>query len=346
MNRNIKEMQSKLFNLLNQRAGIDLGQYPKAQVFVTEEEYDALHKDVLRKATLRYGRGQIASIYEYKSINYLIVPELYENVSVTTLSPVDDIKEIGYVYIVENSISPLETATKEELEEHIFDDENVKDIQWTLISNYFPAYSIFQINDSLPENDAEIHLYLKRLCIALVCETKEIHQLPFDSHTLTAFMDIANSTDDNIPYDNILRSLLSYHWKFCFIDLYRCQERLLKLAWVEEFKQSMNSTLALSELHGKMSGRFMQPRERDNMQYLYNLLPQPILTILTKSDTSSSKADFVYDLRNKIVHFQRTDAEVDSISESDWNMIIRFVLETIPFLYGSFSQHIMELPDL
>ena len=135
MNRNIKDMQSKLFNLLNQRAGIDLSQYPTARVFVTEDEYEALHKDVLPKATLRYGRGQIAAIYEYKSINYLIVPDIYENVSVATLSPVDDINEIGYVYIVENSIPPLESATKEELEEHIFDDENVKDIRWDLIAN-------------------------------------------------------------------------------------------------------------------------------------------------------------------------------------------------------------------
>lgn len=347
MNRNIKNIQSKLFSLLTIHTDIDIKSYTNAHVFVTEEEYEALRKDVFPKATIRYGRGQIASIYEYKSINYLIVHNDYENTSLPILSAVDDIKEIGYVYIVENSISPLDSATRQELEENIFIDENVKDILWERISKYFPGYSLFKINDVVPSNSDEIHIYLKRLCIALVCETREIHQLPYDQDTIAAFMDIANSTDNNIPYDNILRSLLSYHWKFCFIDLYRCQERLLLLAWVEEFKASMNSGLTLVDLHKKMKTRYStEHHERDNIRYLYDFLPETTLDILTAEDTPFKKADYIYKLRNKIVHFQRTDEDIESIPDSDWNMIIRFVLKTIPFLYNRFNQHIIELPDI
>ena len=69
MNRNIKNIQSKLFSLLAIHTDIDIKSYTNARVFVTEEEYEALRKDVFPKATIRYGRGQIASIYEYKSIN-------------------------------------------------------------------------------------------------------------------------------------------------------------------------------------------------------------------------------------------------------------------------------------
>ena len=347
MNRNIKDIESRLFSLLVNRTDIDIKNYPNTRVFVTREEYNSLRKDVLSKATFRYGRNQIASIYEYNSINYLIVSNDYENTSLQTLSPVDDIKEIGYIYIVENSISPLESATRQELEENIFIEENIKDIQWEQISKYFPGYSLFKINDVVPSNKDETLLYLKRLCIALVCETKEIQQLPYNQYTLSAFMDIANSTDNNIPYDNVLRSLLSYHWKFCFIDLYRCQERLLLLAWVEEFKASMNSSLALADLHEKMKSRYnTEHHECDNIRYLYDFLPQITLDILTTAETSSKKADYIYKLRNRIVHFQRTDEDIESITDSDWNMIIRFVLKTIPFLYNRFNKHIIELPEL
>lgn len=346
MNRNIKnDLQKKLFSLLSKETGINVNNYPNARIYLTREEYNALQHDVLPKATLCFGRNQIASIYKYKGLNYLIVPNVYENVSLTSLSLVDDIKEISFVYIVSNSISPSESATEAELEEHIFIDENVEDIQWEEITPFFPKFSLFQINDSVLDN--ELPLYLKRMCIAFVCETKEMQQLPYDSDTIAAFVDIANSTDVNIPYDNILRSLLSYHWKFCFIDLYRCQERLLLLAWVEEFKNSMNSGLSLSDLHGKMKDRYKtEHHERENMQSLYNFLPQTILDSLTSADTTIKKANYIYDLRNKIVHYQRTDFEVDSKPDSEWNMIVSFVLKTIPFLYNKFSQHITELPDL
>ncbi|OYP53179.1 hypothetical protein [Segatella bryantii] len=346
MNRNIKnDLQKKLFSLLSKETGINVNNYPNARICLTREEYNALQHDVLPKATLCLGRNQIASIYKYKGLNYLIVPNVYENVSLTSLSLVDDIKEISFVYIVSNSISPSESATEAELEEHIFIDENVEDIQWEEITPFFPKFSLFQINDSVLDN--ELPLYLKRMCIAFVCETKEMQQLPYDSDTIAAFVDIANSTDVNIPYDNILRSLLSYHWKFCFIDLYRCQERLLLLAWVEEFKNSMNSGLSLSDLHGKMKDRYKtEHHERENMQSLYNFLPQTILDSLTSADTTIKKANYIYDLRNKIVHYQRTDFEVDSKPDSEWNMIVSFVLKTIPFLYNKFSQHITELPDL
>ncbi len=346
MNRNIKnDLQTSLFSLLSKNTGINVNNYPDARIFITEEEHNALQHDVLPMATLRFGRNQIASIYKYKGLNYVIVPNVYENVSLASLSLVDDIKEISYVYIVDNSISPSESATEAELEEHIFIDETVKDIQWEEITPFFPKFSLFQIKDVVHDN--ELLLYLKRICIAFVCETKEMLQLPYDSDTIAAFVDIANSTDVNIPYDNILRSLLSYHWKFCFIDLYRCQERLLLLAWVEEFKNSMNSGLSLADLHGKMKVRYKtEHHEDENIYYLYDFLPQTILDLLTNADTTKKKAKFIYDLRNKIVHFQRTDSEVDSKSDSEWNMIVSFVLKTIPFLYSRFSQHITELPDL
>ena len=97
----------------------------------------------------------------------------------------------------------------------------------------------------------------------------------------------------------------------------------------------------------KMKTRYStEHHECDNIRYLYDFLPETTLDILTTADTPFKKADYIYKLRNKIVHFQRTDEDIESIPDSDWNMIIRFVLKTIPFLYNRFNQHIIELPDI
>lgn len=178
MNRNIKRMQDKLFGLLTKHTEIERSDYPNARLYLTEEEYDTLGKDVLPKETLSFGKNQIVSIYEYKNKYYLIAPDDYESSTISSLSPIDDIKEIIFVHIVENKISALEIATKIALEEYIFLEENVQNIQWEQIIQYFPKFILFQINESVPLVDTEIHSYLRQLCIALVCNTKKMHQLP------------------------------------------------------------------------------------------------------------------------------------------------------------------------
>lgn len=347
MNRNIKRMQDKLFGLLTKHTEIERSDYPNARLYLTKEEYDTLGKDVLPKETLSFGKNQIVSIYEYKNKYYLIAPDDYESSTISSLSPIDDIKEIIFVHIVENEISALEIATKIVLEEYILLEENVQNIQWEQINQYFPKFILFQINESVPLVDTEIHSYLRQLCIALVCNTKKLHQLPYEDDTISGFIEISNSINKNIPYDNVLRSLLSSDWRLCFIDLYTCQERLLMLAWVEEFKTSLCSPLSLSDLHGKMKKRYKtEHHECENMRTLYNFLPNQILDLLNENEKPEKKADHIYTLRNTIVHFQRSNDLVSSKSDSEWNMIVRFILNTIPFLYDKFNQHIMELKDL
>ena len=81
MNRNIKnDLQTSLFSLLSKNTGINVNNYPDARIFITEEEHNALQHDVLPMVTLRFERNQIASIYKYKGLNYVIVPNVYENV--------------------------------------------------------------------------------------------------------------------------------------------------------------------------------------------------------------------------------------------------------------------------
>lgn len=349
MSRTIKEVQHNLFSLLTKRASsIELEEYPKVRIYLTGDEFDSLSKDISLLAIVNLGKEHTASIYNYKGFPYLVVSAEYENLEIDYLSPVEDIKEIGILFITDNKFSPKSTVTELDLLENIFiDTENDNDIEWSTVANYFPKYSIFKIEDSIPQDSIEAQIYLKKLCIALQCKTKALCMLPFDDKTIDAFLDIANTYDNNIPFDNILRSMMSNDWKFCFIELYRCQERLLLLAWVDEFKKTMNSSLTLAELHKNMKSRYHTEHHEDqNIISLYNLLSSDMLDLLSVGDTHCEKAKYIYDLRNKIVHYQKSNTYIEGINDSDWNNIIKFILKSIPHLYLALRNHINELPEL
>ena len=175
----------------------------------------------------------------------------------------------------------------------------------------------------------------------------EILLLPYDQKTLNAFETVANLEDDSIPLDNVLRSLTSYHWKFCFIDLYRCHERLFLLAWVDEFQKTMQSQLSLQDLYKSMRRRYQTEHHEDqNIVSLYRMLPQEVLDILDGQQNVKTKSEYIYKIRNKIVHYQRTDDEIENISDEEWNKTILFLLSCLPHLYNQLATHIMELPDI
>lgn len=347
MNRKISDVQTELFKLLTKRTSIQLDSYPDIKVFLSREDYEAVRRDVIPVVQLRFGKDQIASIYEYVGNNYLVLPSIYEEIKIPSLEAAPDSMSVQFIHLVTNQIEPTEKATEDELLQYIFVDPSVEVVDWEVILKFFPSYTMFKINDSLPADEKEKLICLKRLCIEAVCQTCSLLQLPFDNDTINAFSTIASSADNNIPYDNILRSLLSYHWKFCFIDLYRCQERLLMLAWVDEFKKNISSTLTLHDLYIQMSARYKTEHHEDkNIRSLYKLLPQDILDILTNVAETEKKADYIYQLRNTIVHFQHSDAEIEAMKNDVWNMIVRFVLESIPYLYNKLQQYIVELPGV
>lgn len=347
MNRKVSDLQSNLFKLLTLRTSIQLESFPRIKVFLSDKDYDSVRRDVTLVVQLRFGRGQIACIYEYVGENYLVLPYEFEEIKIPSLEAAPDLVPIQFIHLITNQIEPTDKASEGLLLEHIFLDPAIEFVHWEDILKYFPSFTMFKISDTLPEDEKEKLNFLKRLCIESVCQNSSLLQLPFDNDTLTSFSSIASSIDNNIPYDNVLRSLLSYHWKFCFIDLYRCQERLLMLAWVDEFKNTMNSSLPINELYNAMKSRYStEHHEDENMRSLYRLLPQNILDIMTKASSPDTKANYIYKLRNRIVHFQHSDADIETMKDEEWNMIVRFVLESIPYLYNKLQNYIIELPGV
>lgn len=347
MSRSINKIMSEFFALLTKCSKINHQDYKSIRLFVTEEEFAAISSGIIHLVSINFGNGHIASLYSYQNKTFLILPACYDGNEREGLQACDLPNEIWLYHVVENKIIPLEKANDNELLMNVFTEIDVTDVSFDSVINYFPGMIGFIVNDILPDDITKKESFLRQLCLEMFCKTPSLFSLPFDNHTINAYLDIANTDNVDIPIDNVLRSIISYRWKFCFIDLYRCHERLFMLAWVDEFKSSMKSTLELQELYDKMRRVYRTEHHEDkNIVSLYKLLPVNILnTLKDKEDRNAEKiAKEIYKLRNTIVHYQRTEKELDQISDFQWNKIIRFLLMAIPYLYNHFAKHIEELP--
>lgn len=349
MSRSIKKMMEDFFTLLTKHANINLQDYKSIRLFVTEDEFIAINSGITHLVSVNFGYGHIASLYYYQNNTYMILPACYDGNEREGLQTCDIPNELWLYHIVRNKIFPSEKANDNELLMNVFTEVDVTDVSFESVINYFPGMTGYIVDDVVPDDVTKKESYIRRLCLELLCKTSSLLFLPFGNDTINAYLDIANTENVNIPIDNVLRSIISYRWKFCFIDLYRCHERLFMLAWVDEFKSSMKSSLGLQELYKNMKGVYSTEHHEDkNIVSLYNLLPDNILNVLKDEEKGNAGkiAKYIYTLRNTIVHYQRTEATIDQMSDVQWNKIIRFLLMSIPYLYDHLAKHIEELPDV
>lgn len=349
MSRSVKKMMEDFFTLLTKHTTINLQDYKSIRLFVTEYEFTAINSGIIHLVSVNFGYGHIASLYFYQNNTYMILPACYDGNEREGLQASDIPNELWLYHIVRNKIVPLEKANDNELLMNVFTEVDVTDVSFESVINYFPCMIGYIVDDVVPDDVTMKESYIRQLCLEMLCKSSSLLSLPFDNDTINAYLGIANTDNVNIPIDNVLRSIISYRWKFCFIDLYRCHERLFMLAWVDEFKSSMQSTLGLKELYKNMKSVYSTEHHEDkNIASLYNLLPDNILDVLKDEERGNAEkiAKYIYTLRNTIVHYQRTEAIIDQMSDVQWNKIIQFLLMAIPYLYDHLAIHIEELPDV
>ena len=180
--------------------------------------------------------------------------------------------------------------------------------------------------------------------VALLCASKSsgLRTLPLNQSTLDACAQLTLE-ESSIPVSLMSRALISVRWEHCFLDLYRCVERLFSIPTIVDLKgklQIQQSGLAISKtLEELISWR--KPEE-DGLASLIldcNLIASDFHTDYIKLDTScppnysyQSTAKHIYKLRNSIVHF-RAITELPKLAESAWQRLVQFLVDLINALY-------------
>ena len=342
----VKEIQMTVFDKLSEGTDIKLENYSKIRVFLTEEEYDRLAREVHLLSTYLFSRNLCFVLLEEGGKYYFVTFGLDKELISKILKPVENVIEITLTAIEKSGVERIPTVSEALLLEKVFISKETENVQWESIEEFFPEIQTYQVLDSVGTTKEDQSFYLKRLTLFAMCYHPELLILGFEGSTLQKYVETFDSGDQNLPIDNLLHSLGSNYWKFCFVDIYRCIERLFVLAWVHNYKTTMQSSLAANQVHDALKNRFhIEKHEKENIEYLFTLLDPATLTFLTPVSGGMNPSNYIYDLRNKIVHYQKNETEIDTIDAVKWNVIVRFLLSAILELYPKFSVYIAALPN-
>lgn len=138
-------------------------------------------------------------------------------------NPVEVINEIFY--------TPEEKTTKYELYE------------FSAVSKFFEPIFVYRIQDDCPFIDSDgnnkTNVSILKLSGFYITKNPQIMSLKFDEATILIFERLFLEGAKNIPFDNLVFSLVSVYWRYSFLDVYRCIERLFSISFLEEFHNDL-----------------------------------------------------------------------------------------------------------
>ena len=343
----VADIQNLFLSKLVEGTGIHLGAYPKARVYLTEPEYNLLAHDIKVLNTYVFNREVEFALIECSGVKYLLITGLDNTLTHGDVTAIDNRIELSFAMLSYGATSRKAEVTRETLLENVFVAPDTDMIDWETVEPYFPAIQTFEVKVAVGATAEQQQAFLRVMTLNALCQNPDTLVLPFNGTTLQRYTDVANSGNDEIPLDNVIRSLGSNYWKFCYIDMYRCIERLLLVGWVHNYKTNLASGLAPDALYGKINGRFkIAHHEWENIEYLFTLLPASITTMLDGVRNGVAHDKYIYELRNKLVHFQKDEAVINAISNDEWNVIIQFMLVATLNLYQQLDGFIKLLPSL
>lgn len=346
----IKDIQDAIFVKLAENTSISLSSFPDIRIFLTRVEHDALANDVHLKSTYVFNRQICFALLESEGKVYFLTIGVERELTIPDLVACDNQKILSMMSIAETNIERLISTSESELVNKIFLDPTIEDVEWDEVATFFPLIMTYKVSTSIGTTPAEYQAALRHLSLYVLTCSPEALILSFEPATLQKYTDLLNIGDKNIPEDNLIHSLGSNYWRFCYVDVYRCIERLYRLGLVHNFKNNLSSNLAIDALHTTLKDRFLvktgiESHENTNLEYLISLLSSATKAILDPVRNGMNHDNYIYHLRNIIVHYQKNEAELDAIDDAKWNIIIRFLLSVIAELYPIFTSYITALPD-
>ena len=122
--------------------------------------------------------------------------------------------------------------------------------------------------------------------------------------------------------------MLSSHFKFSFLDLYRCLEMLYQVIYVDDTHAKLSLTIDKMEfLHAIDDKLSWKPNERNALKKLFTETPLQYKTALCKaiekvnSQIKSQHSDWLYELRCSIVHLKSTQKKFD-LTHQEWDSLL------------------------
>jgi len=183
---------------------------------------------------------------------------------------------------VRRGIDPL-SIVNEVLFEYKEGTEDYSGHGFDLIINFFEPFHVYEIKEDSPIEKSD----MLRIAGHFICENKDRLFLPFSSETICKFEKLFMEGIPGIPYENLLLSLTSIHWKFSFLDIYRCIERLFPVVSLNALHQSIECPVSLFHFSEEVEEKIRwRPKESEAINILLKEIPDEVRELLQEVKTS------------------------------------------------------------
>lgn len=172
-----------------------------------------------------------------------------------------------------------------------------------------------------------------------------------------SFQDLLITGGPYLRRENVFNSLTSAHWRHSFLELYRCLEALYSLPRALNLKKKLNLTATgVSVAKACYAELGWKRKEEDSIKKLFKLLPDSIalstgivnITIFSSyifdftsldntNDSYEKLGEYVYKVRNSLVHHLEVEEEFIPQSDSDWVLMISFLISAVKSIYSTYE---------
>ncbi len=131
------------------------------------------------------------------------------------------------------------------IEENFYpsEDEIIR-YNFSKVKYFFEPICVYKIPENSPFLSLD-NINITRISGFYIIKNSQLVSLKFSSNTLDEFEKLFFEGSKNIPYENLLLSLVSVSWKYSFLDIYRCIERLFPISALEDLHKKLNIKYSL-----------------------------------------------------------------------------------------------------
>jgi hypothetical protein len=336
MNRNRNKAIELLFDIIKIRFDLSSSVLPSDFYQSRWIQGKALEEDWLThcdfKSALEIAHEKQFAILEYQNNLYFVA---------TGLEDPDNIP-IGVSYFPLNSglftavVTELELPVKSsvtdlQLEQNILSQSTADSLyQGHDMIDLIPIFPNIFVGEITNQYVGDPH-NLPQLVCSYIALNKKFVALPFSQSTLDKINDLVLLNSKILSYDNIIQCLLTSHFKYSFLDLYRCIEMLYQIIYVDDTHAKLALTIDKTDfllaIDENLSWR---PNERNALKKIFCQTPGIYMANLNQAIRAidhqiKSYSDWLYDLRCNVVHLKSAQKKFNLKHHGSSEILVGFV---------------------
>ncbi len=271
----------------------------------------------------------------YENKNYLVLVNHKFQDKIPHFLQEETLNSGAWVAIVDQLELPL-TGASNILQEILESDweinqQGFKQVQFdTVIGNFslkdcFSTISLYKIISRFTQKEE-----LSQITGICLSKSKSYCLLPYSTEILQGFKNTFESGNQYIPFENILASYVASDFKFAYLDLYRCIERLQSLYFFKPFYDKLELTdKSLEDFYNYFyENTKLEPKFADSLKKLLESININYRYEYLNRNNKNKKQNNLDILKNQIKNFH-DDYDDNIQSEPKLEEFLKKLLESI-----------------